>query len=228
MTPLHRHQIAWLSHAGWQRVLAHDWDVTALECLSHWAKRRLPVVVTRQPPDAEDGGSSVALGLSAPRRWQRQRIALRVPRADVLYFDEFPQIDQVRSTLPRGTRKGLRELHDRLFACGTAARVYGSHGWQHFAGLEYVHDASDLDLWVAVSSIAQADAVAAALGDFASPGLRIDGELMFGGDAGVAWREWRAWRAGRTGAFLVKRLAGASMARSLRDVQALEFDEAAA
>jgi phosphoribosyl-dephospho-CoA transferase len=212
MTPLHRHQIAWLSSTGWQRVLGGSWDDSARACLQHWADHSLPVVVTRQP---EDHGDTVALGLCAPGRWQRRRLALRVPLADVLYFDEFPCLDQVLAQLPASARAAAGRLAVQLQACGVTPRVYGSHGWQHFTALDHLREGSDLDLWVAVDDPQQADAVAVAMDDFAAPTLRLDGELIFDGDAAVAWREWQAWREGRAHTLLVKRLHGAAMVESL-------------
>lgn len=211
MTSLHRHQIARLSPAGWQRLLAGDWDVQARDCLQHWAERGLPVVVTRQPDPPEAGGGRIAMGLCAPRRWGSRRLALRVERAEVLYFDEFPRLDLLVTQLPASARAPARQLAIALRACGATARVYGSHGWQHLTALQHVREGSDLDLWVGVSGLQQADAVAAALDAFTSRTRRLDGELVFDGDAAVAWREWLAWRAGRTQALLVKRLRGASM-----------------
>jgi phosphoribosyl-dephospho-CoA transferase len=205
MSALHRHQIARLTAAGWQRLLARDWDAEARDCLRHWAAHGLPLVVTRQGE-----GDGIALGLSAPRRWKHRRVALRVDRAEELYFDEFPRLEQLVSQLPPGARAPARQLALALQACGATARVYGSHGWQHLTGLQHVREGSDLDLWVSVHDGAQAEAVATALNAF-PPVLRVDGELVFDGDAAVAWREWLAWRQGRADALLVKRLRGASL-----------------
>ncbi len=209
MTPVHRHQIAWLSREGWQQVQDRHWDAQARDCLRHWAARRLPVVVTRQPED----GCHLALGLCAPQRWQRRRIALQVALSEVLYFDEFPRLEQLITQLPPAARVPARRLAATLQASGTTARVYGSHGWRYLTGLNHLRDGSDLDLWVGVTDAEQADAVAAALNDFAAP-TRLDGELVFAGDAAVAWREWRAWREGDVRALLVKRLHGASTVTS--------------
>jgi len=209
MTPLHRHQIAWLSRNGWQRLLDGDWDDEARACLWHWAEQRLPVVVTRQVPDDD----AIALGLCAPARCSRRRLALRVARTDVLYFDEFPPLEKVVGQLPCAARTPARQLAAALRGCGATARVYGSHGWQQLTGLDHVRDGSDVDLWVAVADTEQADAVAAVLQAYAVSSCRLDGELVFPGDSAVAWREWLAWRAGRASSLLVKRLHGAAMER---------------
>jgi len=211
MASLHRHQIAWLSAAGWNRLRAGDWDAQARDCLAHWAAHGLPLVITRQREDDD----AIAMGLCAPRAWGYRRLALRVDWREVLYFDEFPPLSAVVPQLPADARLPARQLVAALQACGAGARVYGSHGWQHLTGLSHVREGSDLDVWVSVGSTAQADAVAAVLADFNAPSRRLDGELVFDGEAAVAWREWQAWRSGRAPSLLVKRLYGASMPRSL-------------
>ncbi len=213
MTALHRHQLARLTPDAWRRQLQGHWDATAHECLSHWAAHGLPVVVTRQR--SEDAGQVISVGVAAPRRWQGRRLAFQVQRSEVLFFDEFPGLQKVRSLLPASARTPARQLALAVHACGATARVYGSYGWQHLTGLQHVRDGSDLDLWIAVNSIEQADAVAAALAAFASPSCRLDGELVFDGDAAVAWREWMSWRAGRADSVLVKHLNGPSLPRSM-------------
>ena len=202
MTPLHRHQIARLSDAGWRDVLNREWDAPARECLAHWAEHRLPLVVTRQ--DAHAGDDAIALGLPAPARWGRRRLALRVARSDVLYFDEFDLADRALNLLPASTRPAWHDLCCRLKAAGANARVYGSYGWQLLSGLAYVRAGSDVDLWLSASDADQADALAACLQAFSDRHPRLDGELMFDDGAAVAWREWLAWRAGRVKALLVK------------------------
>ncbi|KQV49232.1 hypothetical protein ASC95_16540 [Pelomonas sp. Root1217] len=208
MAALHRHQIAWLSAAGWQQLLDRDWDAEARDCLGHWAERGLPLVVTRQP---DENPAVIAMGLCAPQRWRQRRLALRVRRSEVLYFDEFPRLEKLIPQLPQSARVPARQLATALQACGATARVYGSHGWQHLTALQHVREDSDIDLWVGVTGMEQADAVAAALNAFSAPTRRLDGELVFEGDAAIAWREWLAWRSGHAQALLVKRLRGAAM-----------------
>jgi phosphoribosyl-dephospho-CoA transferase len=209
MTPLHRHQLAWLSEAGWRSVLGQAWDATARDCLTHWAGARLPLVVTRQAartdPVDDDG---IALGLPAPGRWNRRRLALSVARSELLYFDEFPRAEKACRRLPIAARPAWRALCDRLRAVGVVAHVYGSYGWQLLSGLDHVRRGSDVDLWLSVADAEQADAVGACLQAFAGSALRLDGELMFADGSAVAWREWRAWRSGQVRALLVKSIGG--------------------
>ncbi|RQP23510.1 malonate decarboxylase holo-[acyl-carrier-protein] synthase [Piscinibacter terrae] len=215
---MHRHQMARLSSAGWQRLLNLPWDTEAHDCLHHWADQQLPLVVTRQADD-----DAISLGLSAPRRWRHRRLAIRVQRAEVLFFDEFPLLEKLVPQLPHSARTPARQLASSLRACDATARVYGSHGWQYLTGLQHVHESSDIDVWVSVTGPDHADAVAAALDAFAAPTRRLDGELVFDGDAAVAWREWMAWRNGRARGLLVKRLRGVAMPASLALLDASEL-----
>jgi phosphoribosyl-dephospho-CoA transferase len=213
---LHRHQLARLTPAGWQRLLARAWDAQARECLAHWADHRLPLVVTRQPAQAIDP-EAIAMGLPAPGRWGRRRFSVAVRYADVSYFDEFPRLAQVVPQLPHRTRGAWQGLCAALAACGASARVHGSHGWRHITGLDHVHADSDIDLCIAVPDAVRADAVAQRLQALACTRPRIDGELVFANGDAIAWREWLAWRGGRTKALLVKRLHGCSLIQARRE-----------
>jgi len=209
---LRRHQLARLTDACWACVLSRPWDSLAHDCLAHWATHRLPLVVTRQPTDVIAGGA-IALGLPAPARWDRRRLALQVPRAAVLGLGEFPRLADMQALLPPSMRGAVSDLVSALDACGATARVFGSYGWQAISGLDHVRPASDLDLCVAVDGAAHADAVTRALQSFGTAPLRLDGELLFGDGAAVAWREWAAWRVGDARAVLVKRLDGVALQR---------------
>lgn len=213
MPPLHRHQLAHLSAAGWQEVLAMPWDADASACLQHWAAHALPLVVTRQPAPRLQPQAPVALGLAAPLAWQRRRLALRAAPAQIAWFAEFPTLAQVLPQLTRSARPDWQALQAALHRLGVRARVYGSAGWQHLTGLRYVHDDSDLDLWFAVDDAAQADEVVGLL-QACRTALRIDGELVFPHGGAVAWREWAAWRDGRCRSVLVKHLDGAAVERA--------------
>ncbi|MEK8045761.1 malonate decarboxylase holo-[acyl-carrier-protein] synthase [Ideonella margarita] len=211
MPLLRRHQLAHLGSAAWRDILSGPWDDVARACLQHWADHALPLVVTRQcapHPQRDDG---VALGLSAPARWGRRPLSLRVAHSGISWLSEFPRLRAAIGVCPREAHAPLRALEARLASLDVRAHVYGSAGWQQLSGLHYVHERSDIDLWLAVDGTAQADDAVAALQACASP-VRIDGELMFPDGSAVAWREWAAWRAGRCSEVLVKRLYGSVLA----------------
>jgi phosphoribosyl-dephospho-CoA transferase len=206
--PLHRHQLAWLTPDGWAAVLAAGWDEEARACLAHWARQRLPLVVTRQQ-GAPAG--RIALGLPAPACWGRRRLLLCVARAEVSYFDEFPRAHALTRRLPAAVRAAWQRLCAGLQARGAVARVHGSHGWQLLTGLDHVRPGSDVDLTLRVDAADQADAAVSLLAAFTASRPRLDGELVFAGGEAVAWREWQAWRAGQVTSVLVKRIDGAGL-----------------
>jgi phosphoribosyl-dephospho-CoA transferase len=210
MIVLHRHQLVYLSDVGWSAILARPWDAQAQNCLAHWAAHRLPLVVTRQPADAAIT-DPIALGLSAPTRWSRRRLALQVPREALLYFAEFPQLAQVQGLLPGSARRAVRDLLAGLRKCRATARAFGSYGWQALSGLDHLRQESDFDLWIGVDDAAHADAVTRLLQSFAATSPRLDGEIMFSDGTAVAWREWADWRCGLTRAVMTRGLSGVAL-----------------
>ena len=205
---VHRQQLVRLSVDGWSHVLEAPWDADARACLTLWAERGLPLVVTRQPPSHDD---TLATGLPAPSRFRRRRVAVAIAPRDVLFLDEFPGADAASRLLPRSVVAPWRSLVAALAASDCAARVYGGHGWQALTRLAYVHAQSDLDLLLPVSSIAHADEVSRTLASAAWSGPRLDGELLFPDGGAIAWREWQAHRQGRAAQVLVKRLHGVAL-----------------
>lgn len=205
MPPLRRHQLAWLSESGWQRMLARDWPDEVRLALLHWQAHQMPWVVTRQPAPRTSPDSPVHLGLPTPPQWGRHLASAWFAPEGIRWFSEFPQLNEAITALPRGGRNVLRRLDRTLKSQGLQARVYGSLGWQCVTGLPYLHEHSDLDLWLAVTDARQADEAARVL-QACHATMRIDGELMFPDGRAVAWREWQGWRAGRQQRVLVKGL----------------------
>jgi phosphoribosyl-dephospho-CoA transferase len=210
MPPLRRHQLAHLNAAGWRDALASDWDAEARACLAHWASHGLPLVVTRQAVPRTAPDQPLTLGLATPACWGRRVLSLQVAPAAIAWFSEFPALTAALGVLPRRSRTALHRLQAGLLRHGVRAHAYGSTGWQCLTGLAYRHERSDLDLWLAVDSPAQADAVAQTLLACSSP-VRLDGELVFADGSATAWREWAAWRDGRCAQLLVKHLHGVAL-----------------
>lgn len=206
MGTLHRHQLAYLGSSAWARIGAEQGDRDARACIAQWAAAGLPVVVTRQPESGAGSLDRINVGLSAPAAWQRRRLGFEVARHEVLWFDEFPSAERAATVLPRPAREAWLHLCAALAATGAATHVYGSHGWECLSRWRHTRDGSDLDLWTAVGSDAQADAVGAVLASAPESLPRLDGELVFDDGSAVSWREWLAWRSGRTGAVLVRTL----------------------
>ncbi len=218
MTRLHRHQLVHPTPAAWERLRAGARDSVERECLTLWASRGLPLVVTQQRCDAGVDPAVIAMGLSAPLRWESRRIGVSASRGEVMFFDEFPAARTLTRLLPPPARAAWDALCRAAQAFGVQPRVYGSYGWQALTALAHVRADSDADLWVGVGDAAQADQIAALLAEAQVPGLRLDGELVFDGDNAVSWREWLTWRAGGVRSILVKSLVGSRLATELGDI----------
>ncbi|WP_428425640.1 malonate decarboxylase holo-[acyl-carrier-protein] synthase [Methylibium sp.] len=214
MVVLRRHRLVWLGDAGWGEVQRQPRDDQARACVAHWAAHHLPLVVTQQAAPTQVGASTaavLALGLAAPGRWGRRKIALQVPAHRALYYGDFPLAADVAGLLPKPVRGAWLAWCEALDRLGVTARVHGSHGWQRLTGLAYLHAASDLDLHVAVDGVLKGDAVTELLCAAPPSGPCLDGELVFDDGAAVAWREWLQWRRGHVDRVLVKRLHGVAL-----------------
>lgn len=218
MTRLHRHQLVHPTPAAWDRLRAVARDAVERECLTLWSARGLPLVVTQQRCDAGTDPEWIAMGLSAPFRWESRRIGVSLSRREVMFFDEFPTARAITKLMPAPARNAWDALCRAAGASCAQPRVYGSYGWQALTAMAHVRVDSDADLWIAVSGADQADEVAALLAGAEIPGLRLDGELVFDGDNAVSWREWLTWRSGGTRSILVKSIGGSRLATALGDI----------
>ena len=198
---LRRHLLARPTRDGWRRLCAGDWDAGARACLEHWAQSDLPLVVTRR-----HGEPGIRLGLPVPRAWGRRHLTMRLPAAAIATWDEFPPARAIAPLLALPLQGHWLDLCGRLEPACRSVRVYGSHGWQWITGLPYLHEQSDLDLLIAVDGTGQAERVCELLAAAPPARPRLDGELVFGDGAGIAWREWLQWRRGGARQMLVKRL----------------------
>ncbi len=206
---LRRHQLVWLDEAGWAAVRSQPRDPEAAECVAHWAHQHLPLVVTRQGPDARQ----LALGLPAPARWHRRRFALSVPRDHLATLGAFPLAREIVPMLPAHAREPWLLLCNTLMRLSVVTRVHGSHGWEVITGERHVQAGSDIDLHIAVGSVGAADAVVECLEAAAAwaPTHRRRAAVPDGAD--VPWREWAQWRRGEVAEVMVKRLHGVALER---------------
>ena len=179
-----RNRLVWLNQQGWSHCLAATADASDQGILRHWQTHDLPVVVSTQRP--QHSPDHISLGLPAPTRWGRRKLALAVLPQHIARTGEFPLLEDVAPACL--SAPAVLELLLPMRAMQVALRVYGSYGWAYLTGLDYVRPASDLDLLAVLAHAAQAQQVAQAL--LATPAdCRIDGELAFADGRSVAWRE---------------------------------------
>ena len=136
--------------------------------------------------------------------------------------------------LPEPRRAAFMRLDQRADALGLALRVYGSVAWEALTGRSYLTRESDVDLlWQATTAKQLAAAIAMFAAWEVESGIRADGEILFGDDDAVAWREWmsrgRRWE-NASARVLVKSVcgprleAGAKLLAALRECEMASCD----
>ncbi|KQV87237.1 hypothetical protein ASD15_28795 [Massilia sp. Root351] len=222
-----RHDLVWLTRAGWQAALAADPAREAV--FSYWQREEWPAVVRRCEPDAGPGmnaGSAgnvasggptmapvqqeVCLGIALPPDADglKQRIGLRAVLAHVERTSSPLTLKAARPALPAHWRPGYTEL--QRLSTGLDLRVFGSLAWQALTGLPCLGAGSDIDILFRPVSQQQLRAGLALLAG-AGHGLPLDGEIMFPSGQAVSWKEWNAAGAAKA-RVLVKEIGGVQLA----------------
>jgi phosphoribosyl-dephospho-CoA transferase len=184
-----RHDLVRIDEAHWQALVAMEGESTRTCWLREWMARGWPVIVRRD--DGKSGPDSVAVGVPLPRSCGKLRVALHVPRMAVAARLPPLLLADCRHTAPGRWDTVLDQLEALSDATATVPGVCGSLLWQHLTGLEYLHDASDIDVLWRVRSLSQALAIADALpGIEQRTGIRVDGEILSARGWGVHWREF--------------------------------------
>lgn len=204
---LHRHALVWARIATADDAI--DCAASDRATVTQWLAAQRPLIVRRQPASARR--DHVALGLPLPPSAGKRRIALTLRVDAIARTRAPPALDAVIPRAPRRRRGPLSRLRDSAEGAGIELRVFGAFAWQMLAGITYVTRSSDLDLWWRPASPAQLDAGIALLAAWErASGVRADGEIVFGDDDAVAWREWHERAAHAR--VLVKRLDAVRMA----------------
>lgn len=209
-----RHDLLRLRAEGWPAVLAatpafRQLDEPARRLVARWPARGLPLIVRRRLPG--EAAAEIPAGLPLPPAWGRLRLAFRIPAGLVAGRQGPVPLAEAEAAAPAAWSGQLRAVLALGAAFDTPPAVHGALLWQYLTGLPYLHPRSDLDLlWPACGSD-RLPGLLAGLDRLDRDGpARLDGEILFPGAGGVAWRELhRALAAG--GTVLVKGLEGASL-----------------
>jgi len=192
MTMLGRHDLVWLSHAGWEAVCMGTPEIqeAQLAVIDRWSAAGWPATVRRQDPQAAP--DQVCLGITPPHDGKgesgaRIRVALRCPRAEIAKATRPLALDAASVAVPAQWQTAYRKLIDDT--AGLEMRVYGSLALQALTGRPYLTERSDIDLAFYPSEAAELAAGIAIL-DAARNALPLDGEIVFPSGRGVAWKEW--------------------------------------
>ncbi|HEY8015848.1 MAG TPA: malonate decarboxylase holo-[acyl-carrier-protein] synthase [Dongiaceae bacterium] len=203
--PIRRHDLIFLSPAGWRALLAARADLAAEPLLARWVENGWPVIGRR--PMASDG-PGVPAGLPLPPFAGKNRLSFLLPPADIVAMAPPPVLDDVMPMAPVAWRHALGEVEAMASRHAIEARVFGSLAWQALTGLNYLTDRSDLDLLLELRRDTDLQALAEDLAgiEICAP-MRLDGELIRRDGAAINWRELRT----ATGEILVKTLGGVAL-----------------
>lgn len=182
---MHRHDLVWLDPQAALTALSAGDEPR----LRSWLQARLPLVVARRDPPAD--ADQLRLGVPLPLAEGRARLALRVAADQVQRLQPPPLLEEVLHSAPAAWQAALQALQASCRTLPASPRVFGSFAWQALTGLPYLHAGSDLDLLWEVDGPGQAKAICRVLQRWEHQhGMRADGELRFGGNAAVNWREY--------------------------------------
>jgi phosphoribosyl-dephospho-CoA transferase len=179
-----RHDLAWLNAQGWDEALAQV-PPDAQAPLARWRRANWPVVARRTDAGLPAGLVCVGLPLPPDRATGiKPRVALRLHAGGIERHTAALALARAIPAAPAAWRGHLAPL------AGFHMRVFGSLAMQAFTGLPYLTGASDVDVLFTPSSRQHLEQGLALL-VAASAQVPLDGEIVFPGGAGVAWKEWR-------------------------------------
>jgi phosphoribosyl-dephospho-CoA transferase len=211
---LRRHHLVWVAPDHHPALAGAVTDPALREAVAALLAAGSPLVVRRQPPlDGASSASSptLALGMPLPPAQGRQRLAFAVPATAIVRGSPPPRLADAIPNLRTAWRAPLTDLACEAQAAGIELRLFGSAAWEALTGRPYLTENSDIDLiWRPVDADEIDAGIALLLAWESDSGLSADGEILFGDDAAVAWREWARIAEAREGAqrVLVKTLYG--------------------
>lgn len=185
---LPRHNLVWLSDAGWQSVLGQAANDVATS-IEAWARAGHPAVVRRAEPDAGDGIVCAGIALPPDADGTKKRIPIRIPSAHVSMMAAPLQLEEVVAAMPSAWQPALARLCAEARRQHLGFRVYGSTALQGITGMRYVTPSSDIDLLLQPATHAELDAGLLLMAEHARI-LPLDGEVVFPDGSAVAWKEW--------------------------------------
>ena len=190
---LRRHRLLWIAPEHHAAVGAEISGTSLRSTVVNSLAAGWPVVVRQQAPEHERDRPNhrVAVGMPLPPTQRKQRVALSVAPEWIADTAPPPLLRAVLVGLPQSRRPGLLRLVQRADTIDLELRVYGSVAWEALTGRSYLTPTSDIDLLWQPSTPEQLAAAIAMLAAWeAESGVRVDGEIVFGDDDSVAWREW--------------------------------------
>jgi phosphoribosyl-dephospho-CoA transferase len=206
-----RHNLVWLSADGWRAACASAPE-NDVACLQRWQQEDWPAVVRRADGDAAEDEICVGIALPPDAQGCKLRVPFRIAPAAIRLMREPLELIDLLPTAPLRWQSALRALSDEIRACGLDVRVYGSLALQTLTRQPYLRDGSDIDILFHPADRRQLAQGLALLARHAQ-WLPLDGEVLFGGERAVAWKEWLQAAADGAHRVLVKHGRGVQLQR---------------
>ena len=190
MTPLRRHDLAYLHADARVEFATRSLPEAAERWVSQWLADGRPLVVCRQRMRENGAESDVDLGICLPNHLGRQKLACRVRSAAVARVERPISVEQLNGVLQSEACSAMTRLASAAQRLGVSVGVYGSTAWECLSGASYRRSESDIDL---ICDVAQRDTLPAWLRALQRSAEdvdgRLDGEVRFPDGKAVAWRE---------------------------------------
>lgn len=221
--PVSRHDFIWLNRHSHSAVADRIGDAKIGRIVREWLSAARPLIVRQQPQRLSATAKRLAAGLPLPPRDGKRRIPITIHAQEVNRVAPPPALASVIRILPSTWQRSTADLCHDGSALGIDFQVFGSAAWQAMTSLPYVTSASDLDLLWRPANRTQLESGLTLIQTWeAASGVRADGEIVFGHDHAVAWREWL--RRDRQRQVLVKQTGGPSL-KAPAELLALLDDE---
>ena len=206
---MRRHWLVWIRPECRAAAAAQIADDAMRAHVAAWLAADRPLVVARQPC-GETQSDTIAVGLALPPAQGKRRIAIVVPTKDIARYTPSLRLADSLVHAAIEWQSALAELDAAATDIDIELRVFGSLAWQALSGLPYLTPQSDIDLlWHAQSRKQLQQGIALLARWEQSSGLRADGEVLFGENSAVSWREWATLKSGDSQRVLVKRKSSA-------------------
>ena len=182
-----RHDLVFVSPTAWRSFLESRAELAADPLIAGWVDRGWPLIARRLAPEE---GHGVPVGLPLPPSAGKRRIGLLMDPVRIRSIARPPLLSAAFRVAPAAWIPTLRTLNHVATRLGVEARVFGSLAWCLLTGLNYLSVNSDLDFILSLPRprdfaelMTELDSI-----DRAAP-MRLDGEIVRDGGAGVHWRE---------------------------------------
>jgi phosphoribosyl-dephospho-CoA transferase len=188
-----RHELLRVTEGAWQAVRNGHPMLDGLhgrvgDLVTGWARNGWPVMVRR--PASGDAPNAIPAGLPLPPEYGKLRLAFGLPKNPAPARVPPVLLRDARQVAPDAWQPTISLLLRLGELVDSPPRVFGALLWQHLTGLHYLHSQSDLDLLWAAPDRPTAVALLPMLRHLEETApMRLDGEVLLAGGAGVNWHE---------------------------------------